>query len=381
MKNLTGAASIACLGALATVGAQAAEPAGAWYVSPGAHGVFTDDLRAVDDDFGYNLAIGKAVSEHLNLELDGWRGSFDGAGGNDLVMNTAGLNAVFVFYRESRLSPYLLLGGGWIEKNYELTANESNAYMDTGAGLLMTLFRSSNCSSGLALRADARARHDFTGNSIADDRLVDFMAGLGLHFYFGGPACAREPEPLPPPPPPPPPAGPIDSDGDGVTDDLDRCPGTLAGIRVDATGCELDTDGDGVLDSKDKCPNTPKGDKVDADGCSLTLRLEVTFDSNSSQLRPESNEYLDRVAERLNELAYVTGVIEGHTDSNGSDAHNQDLSERRAKAVLDYLVDKGVDGSRFTAAGFGESQPVADNATPEGRAQNRRVVLRRTDQR
>jgi OOP family OmpA-OmpF porin len=166
-----------------------------------------------------------------------------------------------------------------------------------------------------------------------------------------------------------------------VTDDLDRCPGTLAGIRVDATGCELDTDGDGVLDSKDKCPNTPKGDKVDADGCSLTLRLEVTFDSNSSQLRPESNEYLDRVAERLNELAYVTGVIEGHTDSNGSDAHNQDLSERRAKAVLDYLVDKGVDGSRFTAAGFGESQPVADNATPEGRAQNRRVVLRRTDQR
>ena len=130
-----------------------------------------------------------------------------------------------------------------------------------------------------------------------------------------------------------------------------------------------------------KCPNTPKGDKVDADGCSLTFRLEVQFDNNSSELRPESLAYLDRVAERLNELPSISGVIEGHTDSNGSDAHNQGLSERRAQAVHDYLIARGIASSRITAQGFGESQPIADNATPEGRAQNRRVVLRRTDQR
>jgi OOP family OmpA-OmpF porin len=381
MKKILGAASIACASTLAAFGTQAAEPAGAWYVSPGAHGVWTDEQRVVDDDFGYNLAIGKAVSERFNLELDGWNGSFDGPGGDDLEMNSAGLNALFVFYRESRLSPYLLLGAGWLEKNYEISENRSDVYADTGVGLLINLFRSSNCTSGMALRADARARHDFTDSPQGDDRLVDYMAGLGLHIYFGGPVCAAEPEPLPPAPPPPPPPAPADSDGDGVTDDLDRCPGTAAGARVDATGCELDSDGDGVVDSKDKCPNTPRGDKVDADGCSLTLRLEVTFDNNSSELRPESGDYLDRVAERLNELSYVTGVIEGHTDSSGSDAYNQDLSERRARAVLDYLISKGVAASRLTAEGLGESQPIADNATPEGRAQNRRVVLRRTDQR
>jgi OOP family OmpA-OmpF porin len=149
---------------------------------------------------------------------------------------------------------------------------------------------------------------------------------------------------------------------------------------VDATGCELDSDGDGVVDRLDKCPKTPKGDKVDADGCSLTLKLEVQFDNNSAELRPESHDYLDQVATRLNELPSITGVIEGHTDSNGSADYNQDLSERRAKSVRDYLVSKGVAASRFTAEGLGELQPVADNTTAEGRAQNRRVVLRRTDQ-
>jgi OOP family OmpA-OmpF porin len=172
----------------------------------------------------------------------------------------------------------------------------------------------------------------------------------------------------------------MDSDGDGVTDDKDRCPGTSAGAAVDATGCELDSDGDGVVDRLDKCPNTPKGVKVDANGCGLTLTLEVQFDNNSATLRPESEQYLDQVAAKLTELSTVTGVIEGHTDSNGSAEYNQDLSERRARSVREYLVSKGVAGSRLTAQGFGESQPVADNTTAEGRAQNRRVVLRRTDQ-
>jgi len=380
MKKFLGAAAVACAGVLAANLAQAAEPAGAWYISPGAHGIWTDDVRLVDDDYGFNLAIGKAVSEGWNIELDAWNSSFDGAGGDGLEMNSVGLNAMAVFYRESRISPYLLLGAGWLEKNYEITDNASDLYADTGVGLLINLHRSSDCTSGLALRADARARHDFADTPRGDDRLVDYMAGIALHVFWGGPVCAREPEPLPPAPPPVPPA-PVDSDGDGVTDDQDRCPGTSAGARVDAVGCELDGDGDGVLDSKDKCPNTPKGDKVAADGCSFTLRLEVQFDNNSSELQPESSAYLDQVATRLKELSSITGVIEGHTDSNGSDAHNQDLSERRARTVLAYLVGQGVDPARLTAQGFGESQPVADNSTAEGRTQNRRVVLRRTDQR
>ena len=378
MKRFLGTVATACCGLLAAP-LPAAERDGAWYISPGVHGIWTDDDRLVDDDYGVNLAIGKAVSEHWNLELDGWRSEHDGAGGDDLVMNSAGLNALAVFYRDSFLSPYLLLGAGWHEDNYEISANSTELYVDTGAGLFINLNRSSDCSRGFALRADLRARHDYSDRAEGNDRLVDYMAGLGLHFYWGGEPCLSEPEPeaAPPPPPPPPPA---DSDGDGVTDDKDRCPGTAPGAAVDATGCELDGDGDGVVDRLDKCPNTPRGAKVDAQGCSLTLTLEVQFDNNSSQLQAESQSYLDQVAARLNELTQITGVIEGHTDSNGSAEYNQDLSERRAKSVRDYLVSKGVSASRITAEGLGETQPIADNTTAEGRAQNRRVVLRRTDQ-
>ncbi len=378
MKRFLAAVSMTCLGLLGAQGALAAERDGAWYISPGVHGIWTDDERNVDDDYGFNLAIGKAVSERWNLELDGWRSEHDGPGGDNLTMNSAGLNALLVFYRDSFFSPYLLLGAGWHEDNYEISANSSDVYVDTGAGLFIRLNRSSDCSRGFGLRADLRARHDFTEQG--SDRLVDYMAGLGLHFFWGGNPCVTEPEPLPPAAPPPPPPAPMDSDGDGVTDDKDRCPGTAAGAAVDANGCELDGDGDGVVDRLDKCPATPRGEKVDAQGCPFTLTLEVNFDNNSSELQSGSDTYLDRVATRLNELPHITGVIEGHTDSNGSDEYNQDLSERRAKTVRDYLVSKGVAPSRLTSQGFGETQPLADNTTAEGRAQNRRVVLRRTDQ-
>jgi OmpA-OmpF porin, OOP family len=135
-----------------------------------------------------------------------------------------------------------------------------------------------------------------------------------------------------------------------------------------------------VVDTNDRCGNTPAGDKVDTAGCSLTIRLEVLFDTNSATLKPASYPELDRVVTFMKETSpSATGVVEGHTDDQGADAANLSLSQRRADAVRTYLVDKGVAASRLTAKGFGETQPVADNTTREGRAQNRRVVLRRTD--
>jgi OOP family OmpA-OmpF porin len=135
-----------------------------------------------------------------------------------------------------------------------------------------------------------------------------------------------------------------------------------------------------VVDASDRCPNTPLGDQVDSSGCSLTIRLEVLFDTDSSTINPSSHAELNRVVTFLRETSpSATGVVEGHTDSTGADAYNQALSERRANSVLRYLVDAGVPASRLSAQGFGESQPVADNDTAEGRAQNRRVVLRRSN--
>lgn len=181
---------------------------------------------------------------------------------------------------------------------------------------------------------------------------------------------------------------PVDSDGDGVTDASDRCPNTPAGAKVDGQGCpETDSDGDGVLDSADRCPDTPKGMLVGPNGC-LVLFVEgkknvvlegVNFIVNRAELTIDAKKILDFVAQSLNANPEVTFEIQGHASSEGSDSYNLRLSERRAASVRAYLQSKGVAEARMTSKGYGETQPIADNATEDGRKQNRRVELVRTD--
>jgi outer membrane protein OmpA-like peptidoglycan-associated protein len=195
----------------------------------------------------------------------------------------------------------------------------------------------------------------------------------------------------------------LDSDGDGVVDALDKCPGTPAGRKVNADGCELDSDGDGVVDANDKCPGTPAGRKVNADGCELDsdgdgivdgddkcptvfaktadgcpspLVLHgVNFDNNEAVLRLDAYPLLDEAVKGMKVWGDVNVEVAGHTDSVGTDEHNMDLSQRRAEAVRAYLIGKGISAERLVAKGYGESQPVADNDTEEGRFKNRRVEL------
>jgi OOP family OmpA-OmpF porin len=119
--------------------------------------------------------------------------------------------------------------------------------------------------------------------------------------------------------------------------------------------------------------------KVDRVGCPLEQRLQLLFDFDSAELRPESITELERLVKFMNDVPFATALIEGHTDSVGADAYNQALSDRRAKAVFDYLTSRGVDPSRLKSVGKGESEPIADNKTAEGRQQNRRVIMIRTD--
>ncbi len=170
----------------------------------------------------------------------------------------------------------------------------------------------------------------------------------------------------------------LDSDGDGVVDSKDQCPGTPAGAKVDSKGCELDSDGDGVVDSKDECPSTPAGATVDGKGCALGIVLQnVQFKLNSGELTAESKGILDNVVNSLKARKDVTSVmVIGHTDSSGAASYNQSLSEKRAKAVMDYMVSQGVDSGILSSKGMGESAPIADNATADGRAKNRRVELK-----
>jgi outer membrane protein OmpA-like peptidoglycan-associated protein len=146
-----------------------------------------------------------------------------------------------------------------------------------------------------------------------------------------------------------------------------------------AIAAPLDSDGDGVPDADDLCPDTPAGDRVGPHGCSCDVSVQLNFAFDSAELTADDRAKLDGVAARLLELKFVGGVVAGHTDSIGDEAYNLDLSKRRAQAVLDYLAALGVAPDRLTSVGYGESQPIADNATEEGRAQNRRVVIRRTD--
>jgi OmpA-OmpF porin, OOP family len=171
---------------------------------------------------------------------------------------------------------------------------------------------------------------------------------------------------------------PSDRDGDGIYDTDDACPdakGTAAN-----KGCP-DRDGDGVVDKDDRCPDKPgpatnKGCpeiKVeDKKKVELAIKL-VQFETGKATLLPASNKVLDDVADVLKKYPEYSLSIEGHTDNQGDDARNLDLSQRRAKTCYDYLVAKGVDAARLSHAGFGETKPVADNTTAAGRAQNRRV--------
>ena len=204
-----------------------------------------------------------------------------------------------------------------------------------------------------------------------------------------------------------------DSDNDGVADINDKCPDTQMGTKVDATGCPMDndkdgipndldrcpdaagpaslngcpdSDGDGVADIDDRCP-TVKG-TMENKGCPEITKKDIEritylgsklfFENNSAKLKVGSLVQLDELVSLINKYNASNLVIEGHADSNGSDALNLELSQKRTESVKNYLMEKGIDGSRLTAIGYGESRPIATNATAIGRAKNRRVELKMT---
>jgi len=169
----------------------------------------------------------------------------------------------------------------------------------------------------------------------------------------------------------------LDSDGDGVVDSIDRCPETPAGTSVNQWGCEPDSDGDGVVDSVDQCPDTPQGAQVDGRGCLHIVLRGVLFANNSSVLSASAQTTLDEVAVPLQSRPDIDVMISGHTDSVGSDASNLTLSRNRAQSVKQYLVSRGISSAQLSTEGLGESQPVEDNDSASGRAQNRRVELNR----
>jgi OOP family OmpA-OmpF porin len=174
---------------------------------------------------------------------------------------------------------------------------------------------------------------------------------------------------------------PLDSDKDGVYDYMDKCPNTPLGVAVDATGCPLDTDHDGISDYLDKCPNTPAGVQVDSTGCTLIKFVKgtklvldgIVFATGKSTIDPVSDPVLQHAADAIIDAPKVRIEIAGYTDNVGSSKLNLRLSASRAQSVKAYLIKMGVPARQLTAKGYGASDPVADNATQDGRSINRRI--------
>ncbi len=180
-----------------------------------------------------------------------------------------------------------------------------------------------------------------------------------------------------------------DSDNDGVPDDVDKCPlkpEDIDGFQ-DEDGCpDLDNDLDGILDADDTCPNEPEtfNGYMDEDGCPDERPIEekfilrgINFESGSASLTPDSYSILDRVVKSLMAYPEVKIEIRGYTDSVGSWESNLALSQKRADAVKQYLVNSGVMTDRILSKGYGEADPISSNKTAAGRAENRRIEFHR----
>jgi outer membrane protein OmpA-like peptidoglycan-associated protein/opacity protein-like surface antigen len=343
----------AALLALAAVPAHAADESAGWEV--GAAGSFADyswDNDIVDDSstglklfggyrFGKWFGVEGAYHNFGDFEAD--LVPLDPAGENDFEVDGFSLvGKLYIPVPSDTVTAFAK--AGWFDFDQQRVADDVVLASNSPSGL--------TAGAGVDVDVGRSLRFRFEGDWFDVDDANLWALNLGLVYVFGrpAPAAAAVAAPVaaaaaaPPPPPPPPP--PVDSDGDGVLDPADRCPGTPAGASVDAQGCETE----------------------------LTLR-GVNFEYNSAQLTPQDEAILDSVADILAQRPQFAVEVQGHTDGSGPDAYNQDLSERRASAVRDYLVGRGVPAGRLTARGYGESEPVAGNDTAEGRALNRRVTL------
>ncbi len=341
--------------------ALAADDTGAWYFSPMLQYNKIDDHRQANQDYGYQLGLGYDLPKEWAAELN--YGSFETnhrAGGPALHLYQHSIDVLKKFAPDADYHPYLIGGTGELD-DVVPTVGYKRAWMaEAGAGII-TGIGDQTGSTRWQFRAEGKYRYEFINHNVDGVKdPKDLLFGIGVQFMFGAPEAkpmlaAAAPPPPPPPaaePPPPPPPPPVMK--------------------------PLDSDGDGVPDSMDKCPNTPKGDKVDANGCTIRdeIKLEgVHFATDSAKLTDDSDEVLGYAVRTLKAHPELVIEVRGHTDNTGSKKHNLVLSQHRAESVMEYLRAHGVTNT-LTAKGYGEDLPIASNATAEGRAQNRRVTLK-----
>jgi OOP family OmpA-OmpF porin len=346
-------AATALVLAAASAAAGAEQRVGDIYVTPAMGHTWLDNDRNARDDVFFGVTIGKHFNELISGEFTATRGEYDLSGTGELDLGSYTLDVLHIFARESRVSPFISVGAGALAYEPDGLHHTYHLLGQTGAGLLIDMSSRDDGALKFSFRPEVKARWSFPQDNDPQDKFLDYSAGLGFQMAFGSRRPIETPPPAPPaatpPPPPPPPPPPADTDGDGVTDDRDKCPDTPPGVAVDADGC-------------------PRRGAATLQG--------VTFEYDSATLTSDSRPVLSEVAADLKRYPRLKIELQGHTDSVGSDKYNLQLSQKRAQSVRDYLVSQGVGEQQLTAKGYGETQPIADNKTDAGRSQNRRVVMK-----
>jgi len=307
---------------------------------------------------------------------------------NSLIKTS--VNGVYEMKDAEAFIPYALVGLGYEYVTDEQPGFESHPFIQGGAGIGYRFQDNS-----FIMRLEAKLLQILGGDTVegkSEDNEV--IAALNFSVPFGRILHEEKKVEL------------IDSDGDGVMDRFDKCPGTPKGVRVDGSGCPLpepkteiikesvitslegeecpvkidgpDRDRDGVEDSIDQCPNTPCDFSVDDKGCPVKANLMIHFATDSAKITDYSKPLVKKFADFLIKNKGSLVHIVGHTDWRGSDQYNMALSLRRAKAVRDALIEYGVSASRLSTEGKGEREPIASNKTAEGMALNRRTEVRLT---
>lgn len=368
-KKLLCAALLAGLGVAQAAAAQDFDDR--WYVA-GSVGVnFQDTDRGTEDAPFATLGMGKFLNQNWSVDVElnyqnPDKNSDFGAENSGLWWSQYGISADARYHfrnADSKWWPYVRMGLGWQRHEEEFVRDpafgtpdggfpmqheDNNVAVNLGAGLQFDFGR-------VDLRTEVGTRVDFDDTQgraaqLQEDYFTDLLASVGVTVALG-------PEPMAP----------------------------VAPAPVAPSCADMDDDGDGVNNCDDKCPGSEAGQTIGPDGCPVPVSIDlkgVNFDFDKSTLRPDAVAILNEAIEILKRYPDLKVEVAGHTDSVGTDAYNQGLSERRASAVYDYLTSNGIDAARLVGPnGYGESRPIAPNTNedgsdnPEGRAQNRRTEL------
>ena len=388
-SRLSIALAITC--ALFTTSLYAGDHTQGFYIAPSFSYLNYNNVYDLDDGAGGTIALGYQYDSPWAAELailmaeSQVKNDITSYDGEHYQLRLDGL---YHFSQDQDIHPYVVAGLGHGLWEFDNDTENNDTQLNAGVGLMAMI------TEPLALRSDFRLIYDLGEGEIHN------LFNIGISYFFGsskkstpaavffsdkdGDSVADSKDQCPGTPANVPVSSdgcPKDNDKDGVANYLDKCPGTATGTSVSSTGCPKDSDNDGVADSHDKCSATPAGAKVDEKGCRIKLKeaikisMQLNFKSGSADVLPEHYSEIAKAGEFMRQYPDSQVVIEGHSDSQGAAAFNKRLSQQRANSVREYLINMyGVKATRIRAKGFGESSPIADNSTAQGRAKNRRVV-------